>query len=51
MTKKIDKVTRFEVIDHRSNGQGRILVTYGIKVELLFQDEDRTLKIRLTDAI
>jgi hypothetical protein len=40
----IDKVTRFEVIDD----SGRVLVRYGIKIELSFQDDDRTLKVFLT---
>lgn len=43
------KVTRFEVIDHTKAGEGRILVKRGIKVELVLQDDDRTLKVFLTD--
>ena len=39
-----DKVTRFEVIDD----SGRVLVRYGIKIELSLQDDDRTLKVFLT---
>jgi len=40
----VDKVTRFEVIDD----SGRVLVRYGIKIELHLQDDDRTLKVFLT---
>jgi hypothetical protein len=39
-----DKVTRFEVIDDL----GRVLVRYGIRIELHLQDDDRTLKVFLT---
>lgn len=46
------KVTRFEVIDHRDDDQGflpgRILTEHGVKVELSFQDENRTLKVFLS---
>jgi hypothetical protein len=40
----VDKVTRFEVIDD----SGRVLVRYGIRIELHLQDDDRTLKVFLT---
>ncbi len=40
-----DKITRFEVIDET----GRLLVKYGVSVELSFQDNNRTLKVFLTD--
>ena len=40
------KVNRFEVIDDN----GRLLVKYGVKVELSFQDDDRTLKVFLTEG-
>jgi len=46
---KAEKVTRFEVIDHKTTGQGRIVVERGVKVELSYQDDDRTLKVFLTD--
>jgi len=46
-----EKVTRFEVIDHTSELQGRILVKYGVKVEISIQDEGRTMKVFLTDKI
>lgn len=39
------KVTRFEVID----ATGRILVRYGVAVEMHVQDEGRTLKVFLKD--
>jgi hypothetical protein len=42
LNKKLEKVTRFEVIDD----EGRAYVAYGVKVELLdFQDDGKTLKI------
>jgi hypothetical protein len=44
-------VTRFEVIDHTKTGEGRILVRRGITVSLSFQDDGRTLKVFLTDAV
>lgn len=43
------KVTRFEVIDHTNKKGGRVLVEKGIKVELSLQDDNRTLKVFLTD--
>lgn len=43
-------VTRFEVIDHTSNGAGRILVRYGVKVAVDFQDDGRTMKVFLQDG-
>lgn len=43
------KVTRFEVIDHSSKKRGRYVVEKGIKVELSLQDDNRTLKVFLTD--
>jgi len=46
MTKSI---TRFEVIDHTSKKRGRIVVEYNVNVELSLQDENRTLKVFLTD--
>lgn len=46
-----EKITRFEVIDHTSELQGRILVKYGVKVEISIQDDGRTMKVFLTDKI
>lgn len=45
------QITRFEVIDHTSknNKRGRIVVEYNVNVELSLQDENRTLKVFLTD--
>ena len=45
----IDKVTRFEVIDHSKKMRGRYVVEYGIKVEVSIQDDGRTMKIFLND--
>jgi hypothetical protein len=42
-------VTRFEVIDHTSKNRGRIVVEYNVNVELSLQDENRTLKVFLTN--
>jgi hypothetical protein len=42
-------VTRFEVIDHTSKKGGRIVVEYNVNVELSLQDENKTLKVFLTD--
>jgi hypothetical protein len=44
-----ESVTRFEVIDHTSKKRGRIVVEYNVNVELSLQDENRTLKVFLTD--
>jgi hypothetical protein len=44
-----NKITRFEVIDHTTTGNGRILVVYGVQVELLIQDNGRTLKLIVKD--
>ena len=49
MTVETEKITRFEVIDHTSELQGRILVKYGVKVEISIQDNGRTMKVFLTD--
>ena len=49
------KINRIEIIDHTKKNpeeeKGRVFVKWedGIKVELSFQDEDRTLKIFITD--
>jgi hypothetical protein len=39
------KITRLEVI----NENGRLVVLYDVKVELSYQDDDRTLKIFVKD--
>lgn len=44
---KTDEVTRFEVID---NVAGRIVVRYGVEVELSYQDGGKTLKVFLKEA-
>ena len=46
-----EKITRLEVIDHTSEFQDRILVKYGVKVEISIQDDGRTMKVLLTDKI
>ena len=43
------EVTRFEVIDHTSKAKGRVVVEYGVKVEVSIQDDGRTMKIFLTN--
>jgi len=45
----LNKVTRFEVIDHTWAGTGRDLVRYGTEVEISYQDDGRTLKVFLKD--
>jgi hypothetical protein len=45
-----NKVTRFEVIDHTSKKRGRIIVEYGVNVEISIQDDGQTMKVFLTDA-
>lgn len=42
-----NKVTRFEVID--DDDTGRVLVRYGVHVQLSLQDGGRTLKVFLID--
>ena len=43
---------RFEVIDHTTGGEGRIMVRSGdISVEPMLQDGDQTLKVFLSDRI
>ena len=46
-----NNVTRFEVIDHRNpeSCAGRVMVEYGVNVELSLQDDGRTLKVFLTE--
>jgi hypothetical protein len=45
-----DKVTRFEVIDHRTGlPQGRTIVATPCKIELSYQDQGRTLKVFVKD--
>lgn len=43
------RVTRFEVIDHGTGGEGRVLVKYGVSIELSYQDDGRTLKVFVRD--
>ena len=50
-TMNTDKITRFEVIDHTADMLGRMLVKYGVNVEVSIQDDGRTMKVFLTDKI
>ena len=43
------QVDRFEVIDHTSKARGRVIVEYGVKVEVSIQDSGKTMKIFLTN--
>ena len=43
------KVTRFEVIDHTDKKRGRIVVEYGVDVEVSIQDDGQTMKVFLTN--
>lgn len=43
------RVTRFEVIDHREDGEGRVFVARPVRVQLMYQDDGKTLKVRITD--
>lgn len=46
----IADITRFEVIDHRAEGDGRILVyQFDMQAVIVTQDEGRTLKVFLND--
>jgi hypothetical protein len=48
---QIKKVNRFEVIDHTWEKEGRIVVKYGVDVEVSIQDDGKTMKIFLTDKV
>ena len=48
---QIKKVNRFEVIDHTWEKEGRIVVKYGVDVEVSIQDDGKTMKIFLTDKM
>ena len=50
-TMNTDKITRFEVIDHTPDMLGRMLVKYGVNVDISIQDDGRTMKVFLTDKI
>ena len=48
--KETVKVTRFEVINHTSTGEGRAYIKYGnLEIEFSIQDEGRTLKVFITE--
>lgn len=53
MQEGFEKVTRFEVIDHRAEAKkfGRIVVEYGVSVEVHLQDGKRTLKVFIDDPV
>jgi hypothetical protein len=42
-------INRLEVIDHTGEKLGRIVVIYGAKVEVSFQDGFKTMKVFLSD--
>lgn len=44
-----NKATRFEVIDHTDKKRGRIVVEYGVDVEISIQDDGQTMKVFLTN--
>ena len=48
----VKDATRFEVIDHRkhSSNIGRAFVSRDCKIELVFQDNGKTLKVFVNDA-
>ncbi len=46
----LEKVTRFEVIEHTSTSVGRAYVKYGVSVSLDIQDDGRTLKVFISDS-
>ena len=43
------RITRFEVIDHRSGATVHRWSEWNVNVELSYQDDGRTLKVFLTD--
>lgn len=50
MSDPVETVTRFEVIDHTIDPSDqettrRAFVKYGVKIELSYQDDGRTLKV------
>lgn len=49
VVERLSKVTRVEIIDHRTGGQGLVYVTWdsGMAVDAALQDDGRTLKIFL----
>lgn len=49
---QVSKVTRFEVIDHRTgiSPAGRVYAAREVVVELSHQDGGRTLKVFVSDA-
>ena len=42
-------IETLKVIDHTSKQGGRIVVEYNVNVELSLQDDNRTLKVFLTN--
>jgi len=42
-------VTRLEVIDHTTNGKGRVFTNRNCQIELSYQDGKQTLKVFVTD--
>lgn len=46
----LKSVTRFEVIDHTSDAKGRCYVAKDCQIEMSLQDDNKTLKIFVTDS-
>lgn len=45
----LEEVTRFEVIDHSTSGEGRVFVLNNKSYILSLQDDKRTLKVFIND--
>lgn len=52
LSEELAKVSRFEIIDHTENGEGRVFVKYkdNMRISTSTQDQERTLKVFLTDT-
>ena len=48
-TQDVKKVTKVAVVDHTSNGQGRVFEKHSLDIELQLQDDGRTLKVFVKD--
>lgn len=46
---KAEKVTRFEVIDHTKDLKGRCYTKHNCRIELVYQDGGKTLKVFVND--
>lgn len=45
----VSKITRLTIIDHRNSGLGILMEEWGVKVELVVQDNGKTLKVFMLD--